>query len=144
MLHAQSLQSCTTLFDFMESLPGSSVPGILQARKLEWVAMPFSRWLSWPRERTHNSCISCLAGRFFIHWATWEGLGNANQNHNEIPYHNHIWFDNSKWCGEGGVIRALIHCCGWDCKRLQQLWKPVWLFLKLLSIGLPLLDTCPR
>ena len=42
--------------------PGSSVRGILQARILEWVASPFSRGSSWPRNRTH---ISCTAGGFF-------------------------------------------------------------------------------
>ena len=47
---AQSLQSCLTLWDPMEcNPPGSSVHGILQARILEWVAMPFSRGSSWPR-----------------------------------------------------------------------------------------------
>ena len=36
----QSLQSCLTLYDSMDcSSPGSSVPGILQARILEWVAL---------------------------------------------------------------------------------------------------------
>ena len=41
---AQSLQSCLTLCDPMDcSPPGSSVDGILQARILEWVAMPSSR-----------------------------------------------------------------------------------------------------
>ena len=34
------------------SPPGSSVHGILQARILEWVAIPFSRGSSWPRDRT--------------------------------------------------------------------------------------------
>ena len=34
------------------SPPGSSVQGILQARILEWVAIPFSRGSSWPRDRT--------------------------------------------------------------------------------------------
>ena len=43
-MHAQLLQSCSTLFNPMDcSLPGSSVLEILQARILEWVAMPFSR-----------------------------------------------------------------------------------------------------
>ena len=41
---AQSLQLCPTLCDPMDcSPPGSSVHGILQARILEWVAMPSSR-----------------------------------------------------------------------------------------------------
>ena len=40
---AESLQSCPTLCDPMDSSPpGSPVPGILQARTLEWVAMSFS------------------------------------------------------------------------------------------------------
>ena len=40
---AKSLQSCLTLCNPMDcSLPGSPVPGILQARTLEWVAISFS------------------------------------------------------------------------------------------------------
>ena len=43
-MRVKSLQSCLTLCDPMDcSLPGSSVDGILQARMLEWVAMPSSR-----------------------------------------------------------------------------------------------------
>ena len=52
------------------SPPGFSVHGISQARILEWVAISFSRESSWPRDRTH---ISCLAGRFF-NIAPWEAL----------------------------------------------------------------------
>ena len=44
------------------SPPGSSVHGILQARILEWIAIPFSRASSWPRDRTWVSCVSCTAG----------------------------------------------------------------------------------
>ena len=43
--------------------PGSSVHLILQARILEWVAIPFSRGSSRPRDQTQ---VSCMAGRFFI------------------------------------------------------------------------------
>ena len=40
---AKSLQSCLTLYDPIDgSLPGSPIPGILQARTLEWVAISFS------------------------------------------------------------------------------------------------------
>ena len=40
---AKSLQSCLTLCDPIDgSTPGSAVPGILQARTLEWVAISFS------------------------------------------------------------------------------------------------------
>ena len=53
------------------SPPGSSVHGILQARTLEWVAMPFSRGSSQPRDRTQ---VSCIVGRCFNLWATREAL----------------------------------------------------------------------
>ena len=43
--------------------------GILQARILEWVAMPSSKGSSQPRNRTW---VSCIAGRFFTSWATRE------------------------------------------------------------------------
>ena len=49
------------------SPPGSSVHEILQARILEWVAIPFSRGSSWPRDQIW---VSCIAGRFFTIWAT--------------------------------------------------------------------------
>ena len=56
-------QSCLTLCNPMDYSPGgSSVHGILQARILEWVAIPFSRGSSRPRDRTR---VSCIAGRFF-------------------------------------------------------------------------------
>ena len=49
--HAHSLQLCLTLCNPMEcSLLGSSVHGILQAGVLEWVAIPFSRRSSPPRD----------------------------------------------------------------------------------------------
>ena len=59
---------CPTLCDPMDcSLPGSSVHGILQARILEWVAMPSSRASSQPRDQTQ---VSHIAGRFSTIWAT--------------------------------------------------------------------------
>ena len=69
---AQSLQSCAALCDLWSRPPGSSVHGILQARTLEWVAVASSRESSQLRNQTHISCVSCIAGRFFTHWATWE------------------------------------------------------------------------
>ena len=55
----KSLQSCPTLCDPLDcSPPGSSVHGILQARILEWVAMPSSKGSSQPRDRTHGPCIA--------------------------------------------------------------------------------------
>ena len=50
---------------------GSSVCGIFQARILEWVAFPFSRGSSQPRDQTQ---VSLIAGGFFTCWATREAF----------------------------------------------------------------------
>ena len=62
------------------SPPGSSFHGILQARILEWVAMPSSRGSSWPRDGNHI-CLHLLHCRQILyHWTTWEA---PNQGWNE-------------------------------------------------------------
>ena len=64
-------QSCRILYDPMNcNLSGSFVHEILQAGKLECIAILFSRGSSWPRNWT---CTSYITGRFFIIWATREG-----------------------------------------------------------------------
>ena len=61
-MHAKSLQLCPTPWNPMDrgSLSGSSVHGILQARMLEWVAMPSARESSQPKDRTPLSYESCF------------------------------------------------------------------------------------
>ena len=66
-VHAKLIQSCLILWDPMDcSLPGSSVHGILQARIMEWVAMPSSRRSFQPRDHTHFSYVSCI-GRWVLY-----------------------------------------------------------------------------
>ena len=68
------------------SPPGSSVHRILQAKILEWVAMPSSREYSWPRDRT---CVSFI-GRFFLFFCfffTTEPVGKPSIQHRSL-----------KWC----------------------------------------------
>ena len=65
-------QLCLTLSDPMDcSLPGSSIHGIFQARILEWVAIPFFKESSQPRDQTQ---VSCIAGRLQV-TLTSEPLG---------------------------------------------------------------------
>ena len=67
--HHISLLSHSVISDSVDCMdcspPGSSVHGILQARTLEWVAMPSSRGSSPLKDRTCISCVSCNAGGFF-------------------------------------------------------------------------------
>ena len=67
-MHTKSLRLCPTLCNPMDhSLLGSSVHGILQARILEWVAMPSFRGSFQPRDWTQ---VSRVAGGFFTVWTT--------------------------------------------------------------------------
>ena len=59
---AKSLQSCPTLFDPIDGSPqGSPVPGILQARTLEWVAISFSNAWKWKVKGKSLSRVRLLA-----------------------------------------------------------------------------------
>ena len=97
--HAKSLQSRLTLCDPMDcSPPGSSVCWILQARILEWIAMPSSRRPPWLRDLTCISTSPALAGGFFTTSATWEawfygagwrGIRNLVSGHLKLGYN--IW-----------------------------------------------------
>ena len=67
--------SCSVLSNSLHPINysqlGSSVYGILQARILEWVTIPFSRRPSRPKDWTQ---VSCIVGRFFTIWTTREVL----------------------------------------------------------------------
>ena len=82
------------------SLPGSSVHGILQARILEWVAMPSSRGSSQPRDATRGSCI---AGGFFICWDIREPLTNTVGEEKVEGKTNKTWGPTSLGCCSLGL-----------------------------------------
>ena len=68
-------QLCLILYNPRDcSPPGSSVPGILQARILEWVAISSSRRSSQSRDGTHVSCISCIGRQILYLWVTREAF----------------------------------------------------------------------
>ena len=82
-------QSCPTLCDPMGcSLPGSSVHGILQARILEWVAIPFSRASSQPGDQTW---VSHIAGRFFTVWTTREAQIQSPETKSYLRRSQWLW-----------------------------------------------------
>ena len=69
------------------NLSGSSVHGILQARILEWVAMPPSRWSFWLRDPTHVSYISCIGGQVLPPLAP---PGKSITIYMDVSIHRHI------------------------------------------------------
>ena len=87
-------QLCPTLCDPMDhSLPGSSLHGGLQVRMLEWVAITYSRESSWPRDWTHVSCISCIAGRFL----SAESWGNPQDGQDTLLIGFWVSMKSYKW-----------------------------------------------
>ena len=100
-------QSSPTLCDLMDcNLPGSSVHGIVQARILEWFAIPFSRGSSQPRDRTQVFCLSCTA--------IWEAPWTFLLMQILFPPSSHGSLASSGTFSTGQLIRAYgfpLSCC---------------------------------
>ena len=115
------------------SPPGSSVHGILQARILEWVAVPSSRGSSWPRDPARVSMSPALAGGLFTTSTSWEA---------HAFWH---WLSNirSIWKACNNVIaRLLTQTLGvvvWETIFL----KSFWLILTLM-VWYPHFENCFR
>ena len=110
-------------------LPGFSVHGILQARILEWVAMPSSRGSSWPRIEPAFLTSPALVGLFFTTSATWETPGDPFRSYKVLNWwclwdnlsetHAHHLF--SQWeelplCYHVRVASMLTHFTCFTCK----------------------------
>ena len=79
---AKSLQSCPTLCDPVDgSPPGSPVPGILQARTLEWVAISFSNAWEWRVKVKSLSCVRLLATPWTTAYQAPPSMGFSRQEY---------------------------------------------------------------
>ena len=79
---AKSLQSCPTLCDPIDSSPpGSAVPGILQARTLQWVAISFSNAWKWKVKGKSLSHVQLLATPWTTAYQAPPSMGFSRQEH---------------------------------------------------------------
>ena len=79
---AKSLQSCPALCDPIDgSPPGSPVPGILQARTLEWVAISFSNAWKWKMKVKSLSCFWLLATPWTAAYQGSPSMGFSRQEY---------------------------------------------------------------
>ena len=102
------------------SPPDSSVHGLLQARILEWVAIPFSRGSFQPRDRTQ---VSGIAGTFFTSWTIREAHCIAF-----ICVHSFI--HSTKW----GMVSKRKNQHAHGCRNVWSIWKlrgSLWLASRL-------------
>ena len=115
-------QSCPTLCDPMGcSLPGSSAHGILQARILECVAIPFSRGSCCPR---HQTLVSSVAGRFFTIWVNREAPWVIHNKFsvNKVEYFEIYIKTNLKKLGAPCGLGSLLSLGGSASDTLWQQW----------------------
>ena len=79
---AKSLQSCLTLCDPIDgSPPGSPIPGILQARTLEWVSISFSNAWKWKVKVKSLSRVRLLATPWTAAYQTLPSMGFSRQEY---------------------------------------------------------------
>ena len=95
---AKSLQSCPTLCDPIDdSPPGSSVPGILQARTLEWVAISFSNAWKWKGKVKSLNCVRLCATPWTVAYQAPPSMGFSRQEYTmEMSLDLQICFDINK------------------------------------------------
>ena len=102
----------------------SSVHGISQARMLEWVAISYLKGSSQPRDWIHVSCVSCIAGGFFLlgkFLLTFISMKEFTQNIIMITACSHCCLFNTK---KKKLLKLHISSFCW----ILKLWE--WLHLK--------------
>ena len=105
--------SCLTLWTIAHQTP--PVRGILQARILEWVAIPFSRGSSWPRDQTQ---VSHTGGKFFTIW---------------VPDGCESWTIKKAehWRTDAVVLEKILES-SLDSKEIKSVnpkWNQLWIFI---------------
>ena len=110
----KSLQSCLTLCDPIDSSPpGSAVPGILQARTLEWVAISFSNAWKWKVKVKSLSHVWLLATPWTVAHQAPPSMGFSRQEYRSglpLPSPQELY---------------LIHLQGTQCSGLDT-WLVNW------------------
>ena len=92
------------------------VHGILQARTLEWIAFPFSRWSFQSRDQTQ---VSHIAGRFFISWATGK---SKNIGVGSLSFWRRQWHPTPILLpGKSHGRRSLVGCSPWGLEESERL-----------------------
>ena len=98
---AKSLQPCPTLWDPIDgSPPGSPVPGILQARTLDWVAISFPNAWKWKVKVKSLSRVQLLATPWTAAYQAPSSMGFSMQEYWSgvpLPSPSHVWLFANSW-----------------------------------------------
>ena len=114
---AKSLQSCPTLCDPMDcSLPGSPVPGILQARTLEWVAISSSNAWKWKVKVKLLSRVWLLATPWTAAYQAPPSMGFSRQEYwSGVPLYRISFFE-----------KILDYRLVPNSKECLNIWLQIW------------------
>ena len=117
---AKSLQSCPTLCDPIDgSPPGSPVPGILQARTLEWVAISFSNAWQWKNKVKLFSRVRLLATPWTAAHQAPPSMGFSRQEYwSGVPSPSP-----SEWLrGHNSAVQGFLCPKGWNVNAAMVPW----------------------
>ena len=110
---AKSLQSCPTLCDPRDGSPsGSAIPGILQARTLEWVVSSFSNAWKWNVKGKSFSCVRLLATPWTAAHQTSPSMGFSGQEYwsgVSLPHHVCRWGYSTSWLRQKMLEWISVH-----------------------------------
>ena len=117
---AKSLQSCPTLCDPIDgSPPGSPIPGILQARTLEWVAMAFSNAWKWKGKVKLLSRVQLVATPWTAAYQAPPPMGFSRQEDwSGVPLPSPIHVQQGlTQCCKAIILqleKVMGQCCHWE------------------------------
>ena len=130
---AKSLQSCLTLCDLIDgSPPGSPVPGVLQARTLEWVAISFSNAWKWKVKVKSLSHVRLLATPWTTAHQAPPSMGFSRQGYwsgmplpSPHPFLGHAYSSGTRTLGFPYSVLSR----GWTQtgKFTSHIWESAWL-----------------
>ena len=128
---AKSLQSCPTLCDPIDSSPpGSAVPGILQARTLEWIAIVFSNAWKWKMKGKSLSRVQLFATPWTAAYQTPPSIGFSRQEYwSGLPLPSPLDHQKSKSSRKPSTSALLIMpkpltvCFTTNCGKFFKRWE---------------------
>ena len=135
---AKSLQSCPTLCDPIDgSPPGSPVPGILQARTLEWIAISFSNAWKWKVKGKSLSHVQLLATPWTTAHQAPPSMGFSRQEYwSGVPWPSPWSYQlmlNSIWKNSTLIHYKTLRKLGIEKNLIKIIYKNSQLTLKLMK-----------